>query len=180
MAVHPHSVSEAGTLVRSPEEVQRAHSAFQAYITSIGLRHTKQRRAILDAVLTLGPHVDADTIAGQARKIDRSIGLATVYRTLQLMTGAGLLTERQFGRERSQFEFSEESEGHHDHLICNQCGQIVEFMNEEIEILQEKVAKSLGFVLKKHRMELYADCMTPEECSRRKDTPNGHRMDGKQ
>jgi Fur family transcriptional regulator, ferric uptake regulator len=160
-------------LSRTSEDVQRAHNSFQTYITSIGLRHTKQRRAILDAVLTLGPHVDAETIAAQARKIDTSIGLATVYRTLQLMTGAGLLTERQFGRERSQFEFTDGSEEHHDHLICNQCGVIVEFVDNEIETLQEKVASSLGFALQKHRMELYGDCLTPQNCMRRKHTPNG-------
>jgi Fur family transcriptional regulator, ferric uptake regulator len=162
---------ETAVTQRSSADIQRAHDSFQSYIVSIGLRHTKQRRAILDAVLTLGPHVDADTIAGQARKIDKSIGLATVYRTLQLMTGAGLLTERQFGRERSQFELSDDEHDHHDHLICNQCGEIVEFVNEEIEALQKKVAQTLGFHLKRHRMELFGDCLDPDHCNRRKDTP---------
>ena len=168
----PHNDIASPSQARSPEDRQRAHDAFQAYIVSIGLRQTKQRRVVLDAVLTLGPHVDAETIASQARKIDTSIGLATVYRTLQLMTGAGLLTERQFGRERSQFEFSDGSEEHHDHLICNQCGEIVEFFNDEIETLQESVAHSLGFTLRSHRMELYGDCQDPENCTRRKDTPS--------
>jgi Fur family transcriptional regulator, ferric uptake regulator len=152
--------------LRSATERQQTHEAFQAHIESIGLRNTKQRRAILEAVMELGPHVDAETITQQARKIDTTIGLATVYRTLQLMTEAGLVVERQFGRERSQFELSDGSDEHHDHLICNQCGEIVEFMNEEIETLQEKVAAQLGFKLRKHRMELYADCTEFPNCER--------------
>ena len=97
---------------RTDQEKVRAHSAFDDYLAQVGMRQTKQRRVILDAVLMLGPHVDAETIAAQARKIDTSIGLATVYRTLQLMTDAGLLLERQFGKERAQFEFADQ-----DHLV---------------------------------------------------------------
>lgn len=151
---------------RTAVEKARAHQAFEAYLASLGLRQTKQRRAILDAVLTLGPHVDAETIARQARKIDTSIGLATVYRTLQLMTDAGLLVERQFGKERTQFEFADEEHEHHDHLICNRCGAIVEFFDEQLEKLQEGIAAGLGFRLTRHRMEMFADCLKGEDCER--------------
>ena len=131
---------------------------FDTYIASVGLRQTKQRHAILKAILELGSHVDAETIANEARKIDKSIGLATVYRNLQLLTAAGLIAERQFGNGRTQFEFVATNETHHDHLICNQCGVIVEFFNEELEQLQEKVTRGLGFKLVSHKMDLFADC----------------------
>ncbi len=151
---------------RTIEEKAKAHMAFEAYLVDLGLRQTKQRRAILDAVLVLGPHVDAETIALQARKIDTSIGLATVYRTLQLMTDAGLLVERQFGKERTQFEFADEEHEHHDHLICNRCGVIVEFYDEALEVMQDRIAAQLGFRLTRHRMEMFADCLKGEACDR--------------
>ena len=151
---------------RTVVEKSRAHAAFDAYLLQLGLRQTKQRRSILDAVLMLGPHVDAETIAAQARKIDTSIGLATVYRTLQLMTDAGLLVERQFGKERTQFEFADEEHQHHDHLICNRCGAIVEFYDASLEALQDRIAGQLGFRLTRHRMEMFADCLKSENCER--------------
>ena len=117
--------------------------------------------------MLIGPHVDAEAITQRARQLDPSVGIATVYRTLQLMTAAGLLLEHSFNKERSTFEFISPSRGHHDHLICNQCGHIVEFCNESLEDLQEQIARSLGFQLKTHRMELFADCVNPETCSHR-------------
>jgi len=151
---------------RTADEKTRAHGAFEAYLLKLGLRQTKQRRAVLDAVLVLGPHVDAETIAHQSRKIDTSIGLATVYRTLQLMTDAGLLVERQFGKERTQFEFADEEHDHHDHLICNRCGAIVEFYDEALEVQQDRIAAVLGFRLTRHRMEMFADCLQGDDCVR--------------
>lgn len=163
----------------SSNDKSRIHTEFEAYLARLGLRQTKQRRVILDAVMALGPHVDADTIAAQAKRMDRSIGLATVYRALQLMTDSGLLVERQFGKERTRFEFADgPTRTHHDHLICRQCGAIVEFLDEEIERLQEEAAKRLGFNLVQHRMELFADCVNPESCDRapgRKTTSRNHR-----
>jgi Fur family ferric uptake transcriptional regulator len=147
---------------------RKINDAFDAYLSRLGLRQTKQRRVIVEAVLTAGPHVDAETIMNQARQIDKSVGLATVYRTLQLMTAAGILLEHSFGKERSTFEFVTPDTEHHDHLICNQCGSIVEFYDDAIENLQLEVAKKLGFKLKTHRMELFADCLKPETCVRRK------------
>lgn len=146
----------------------RIREAFDAYLARLGLRQTKQRRLIVEAVLQVGPHVDAEAIATRARQLDRSIGTATVYRTLQLMTAAGLLLEHSFHKDRSTFEFVSPDKEHHDHLICNQCGSIVEFCDESLENLQEQIANRLGFRLKNHRMELFADCLSPNSCNRRK------------
>jgi Fur family ferric uptake transcriptional regulator len=145
----------------------RVHETFETYLTKLGLRQTKQRRIILDAVMMLGPHVDADAIASEAKKMDKSIGLATVYRTLQLMTESGVLTERQFGKERARFEINYPHQEHHDHLICSDCGAIFEFMDPELERLQVQIAQRIGFQLRDHRMELFGNCMNKENCERR-------------
>lgn len=148
-------------------DAKKLHADFEDYLTRLGLRQTKQRRVILDAMLMVGAHADAETIGRQARQIDSSIGLATVYRTLQLMTEAGILAERNFTKDRSIFEIVGNDDEHHDHLICNQCGTIVEFFDAELEKLQETIAQRLGFKLKDHRMELFGDSISPDACARK-------------
>jgi Fur family ferric uptake transcriptional regulator len=142
------------------------HKIFENYLSKLGLRQTRQRRIIIDAVILSPRHVDAETISKEAKKIDHSIGLATVYRTLNMMTDAKILVERHFNDQRACFEFADD-ELHHDHLICNQCGAIVEFLEEEIENKQVEVAKRLGFTLKSHKMELFADCLNQNNCKRK-------------
>lgn len=148
------------------------HKIFEEYLTKRGLRQTRQRKIILDAVLSSESHVDTETIANETKKIDKSIGLATVYRTLKMMTDAHILIEHNFGGIRAQFEFAGTENEHHDHLICNQCGSIFEFFDEDLENLQEKIAKKLGFVLKSHRMELFADCIKKDNCDKKKSAIN--------
>lgn len=142
------------------------HQIFEEYLAKLGLRQTRQRKIILDAVLSAPRHVDAETVAKEAKKIDASIGLATVYRTLKMMTDAKILTERHFSDERACFEFTDE-DVHHDHLICNQCGEIIEFFDEQIERKQEEITKNLGFNLTSHKMELFADCLNEAHCERK-------------
>ena len=155
-----------GTHPRPPRS-SHLHDLFENHLTRLGLRQTKQRRAILDAVLELGSHVDAETIAFHARKFDKNIGMATVYRTLQLMTEAQIIVERQFRKDRSQFELADEEDCHHDHLICTHCGHIIEFFDQQVEKLQEAIAQRLGFRLTNHRMELFGSCLEPQNCKKR-------------
>lgn len=143
------------------------HQVFESYLNQLGLRQTRQRRIILDAVLASGRHVDAETISNEVKKVDSSIGLATVYRTLKMMTDSHILVERHFSGDRASFEFADQENEHHDHLICNQCGEIVEFFDEELERYQEVVANNLGFKLQDHKMELFADCLNHENCNRK-------------
>lgn len=159
-------MTHSGETPQNIPDRKKIHGIFEAYLLKLGLRQTKQRRIILDATMMLGPHVDAEAIGVQARKIDASIGVATVYRTLQLMVDSAILVEHQFGKDRAQFEFANGDDNHHDHLICNQCGAIVEFFDNEVEQLQEQVAQRLGFKLMRHRMELFADCLSPALCER--------------
>lgn len=151
---------------QAQSQTKRAHlhQVFEEYLDKVGLRQTRQRKIILDAVLSAPRHVDAETVAKEAKKIDNSIGLATVYRTLKMMTEAKILAERHFSDNRACFEFADE-DVHHDHLICNQCGEIIEFFDEEIEKKQEEITKKLGFKLVSHKMELFADCLN-KTCER--------------
>ncbi|RDB35302.1 Fur family transcriptional regulator [Spirobacillus cienkowskii] len=144
------------------------HKMFDEYLNQLGLRQTRQRKIILDAVLTSGRHVDAETIFNEVKKLDSSIGLATVYRTLKMMTESQILVERHFSGDRASFEIADFENEHHDHLICNQCGEIIEFFDDELEFFQEKVSNNLGFKLKNHKMELFGDCMNFETCKYKK------------
>ena len=119
------------------------------------LKLTRQRELILSAFLKQ-EHVTAEAMYHQLAKKDPHLGLATIYRTLNLFCEAGLAQARHFG---SQTQYDNVShKGHHDHLICTGCGKIVEFENCEIERLQEEVATKNGFVIQTHKLELYGLC----------------------
>lgn len=127
------------------------------YLATKGLKKTHQRDIIADIFFSSPhKHYKIEELLERARKEDEAISYATVYRTLMMMVEAGLAQQRQFGKGPSQFE---QVEGHHhDHLICTDCGKIVEFENEEIEKLQDNMAKKHGFHLTFHKMELYGLC----------------------
>jgi len=119
------------------------------------LKLTRQREYILQAFLQ-NEHITAEQMYRLLARKDPHIGLATIYRTLNLFCEAGLAQARHFG---SQTQYDNVShKGHHDHLICTGCGKIVEFENQEIERLQEQVASRHGFTIKTHKLELYGLC----------------------
>ena len=128
-----------------------------------GLRSTTQRRVIADTFFEGPAHVSIEELLAEVRKRDPRVGYATVYRTLKLFTECGIAEERNFGDGPSRYELSDEGTGeHHDHLICTECGKIIEFHDEHIERLQEKVADSFGFRPVYHKHEIYgicADCL---------------------
>jgi Fur family ferric uptake transcriptional regulator len=122
------------------------------------MKITSQRKAIIETFLELGGHVSVEDIFYELRKRKKNIGLATIYRTLSMLKEAGLVSERDFRDGRTRFEIVSE---HHDHIICQKCGKVVEFRDETIEKLQEEISKRLGFVLISHRHELMGIC---EDC----------------
>lgn len=119
-----------------------------------GLRMTDQRRVIARVLSTAEDHPDAEELHRRAADIDNRISLATVYRTVRLFEEAGIIERHDFRDGRARYE--EASEDHHDHLIDLKSGEVIEFVNEEIEKLQEAVARKLGYRLVDHRLELYA------------------------
>ena len=118
-----------------------------------GLKLTKQRRVIARVLAESDDHPDALALFRRASRIDRGISQATVYRTVRLFEETGILERRDFGAGPTRYE--EAAGEHHDHLIDQDTGEIIEFHNEEIERLQEEVARRHGFKLVGHRMELY-------------------------
>lgn len=118
-----------------------------------GLKMTGQRRVIAQALSESSDHPDVEMLYQRAFKIDPHISIATVYRTVRLFEEAGIIEKHDFGDGRSRYE--EVTEEHHDHLIDLRSGKVIEFSNEQIEKLQEQVAKELGYELVDHRLELY-------------------------
>ena len=117
-----------------------------------GLKMTEQRRIIARALSESDDHPDVELLYQRAIKIDPKISIATVYRTVKLFEEANILDRHDFGDGRARYE--ERPEEHHDHLIDMNSGEVIEFTNEEIERLQEAVARSLGYRLIGHRLEL--------------------------
>ena len=124
-----------------------------------GLKLTDQRRTIARVILESkeeygeSDHPDVDELYNRVMKIDPKISIATVYRTVKLFEESGILTKHEFKGGKARYE--ELNEGHHDHLIDVKSGEIIEFVDEEIEKLQKKVADKYGYTLVDHKLELY-------------------------
>ena len=119
-----------------------------------GVKFTHQRKIIADVISNSNDHPDANEVYLRANKIDPRISLATVYRTIKLFEEYNVLNRIELGGKRARYEELNEDD-HHDHLIDIDSGEIIEFVNDEIESLQMKVAKKLGYELVDHRMELF-------------------------
>ncbi len=118
-----------------------------------GVRLTDQRKLIAQVMSKSTDHPDVDELHSRVNKIDSKISIATVYRTVKLFEEAGIVSKHDFKGNKARYE--EVPEEHHDHLIDINTGEITEFVNEDIEKLQKKVAEKLGYKLVDHRLELY-------------------------
>ncbi len=131
-----------------------------------GLKVTLPRMKILEILETNETrHMSAEDVYKVLLGAKEEIGLATVYRVLTQFEAAGLVTRHHFEGGHSVFELNEGH--HHDHIVCNQCGRVVEFVEETIERCQEAVAKKAGFVIHDHSLIIYGDC-TRKNCEHRK------------
>jgi Fur family ferric uptake transcriptional regulator len=118
-----------------------------------GMKMTGQRRVIASVLSDADDHPDVEEVYRRATQADPRISIATVYRTVRLFEEANILERHDFGDGRSRYE--EITDSHHDHLIDIQSGRVIEFQNDEIEVLKEKIAAEHGFRLVGHRLELY-------------------------
>ncbi|MEO1779567.1 MAG: Fur family transcriptional regulator [Pseudomonadota bacterium] len=118
-----------------------------------GLRMTHPRRVIARVLEASKDHPDVEELYNRANAVDAGISIATVYRTVKLFEEAGILDKLEFGDGRARYEDAERE--HHDHLIDMNSGEVIEFVDAEIEALQERIADKLGYELRGHRLELY-------------------------
>ena len=118
-----------------------------------GLRMTDQRRTIAKLLESTNDHPDVEELHKRVNQVDKSISLATVYRTVKLFEESGILEKLEFGDGRARYEDADRE--HHDHLINIQNGKVIEFVDSDIELLQEKIANKLGYRLLGHKLELY-------------------------
>ena len=118
-----------------------------------GLRITGQRRTIAQVLEDSDDHPDVEELYKRASGLDPNISIATVYRTVKLLDEAGILEKLEFGDGRARYEDAERD--HHDHLIDMNSGEVIEFVDAEIEELQERIARRLGYELRGHKLELY-------------------------
>jgi Fur family transcriptional regulator, ferric uptake regulator len=135
-------------------------------LKDIGLKATLPRRKVLELFETSKVrHLSAEDVYRSLVSEGIDIGLATVYRVLTQFEQAGLLSRQHFETGKAVFELNQG--GHHDHLVCLQCGRVEEFYDAEIELRQSEVARKRGFELRGHSLALYADC-TKSDCPHRK------------
>ena len=127
---------------------------------SLGIRLTGQRRAVAQALETSSDHPNVAELHQRAAELDPNLSIATVYRTVKLLEEVGLIEKYDFGDGIARYEDAERE--HHDHLIDISSGRVIEFVDEEIERLQRRIARRLGYELRGHRMELYGVPKDPE------------------
>ncbi|MFA9240138.1 MAG: Fur family transcriptional regulator [Candidatus Paceibacteria bacterium] len=128
-----------------------------------GLKYTEQREIVLSILLHAQEHLTAEEVYNEIKKEhkDSNIGIATVYRALSFLEEVDLITSITFGTDGKKYESNAKS--HHDHLICTDCGKIIEFIDDEIEKRQDKIAKKNKFKITSHSMQLYGVCETCQE-----------------
>jgi Fur family ferric uptake transcriptional regulator len=142
------------SLSLAPRNTRRARvDRIEKLCTEKGMRMTDQRRIVARVLSLAHDHPDVEELYRRAHQLDPHISIATVYRTVRLFEEAGIIARHDFHGGRSRYE--ETPDTHHDHLIDMKTGQVVEFVDEQIEALQAQIAKRLGYRLVDHRLELY-------------------------
>lgn len=158
---------------KAKDKFANERAIFLEHIQASGLRRTDQRELIMEIFLGTEEHLTIEDLHRLVQRKDPSVGHTTVYRTLRLLTEAGLAREVRFGDNKTYFEHHY-NHAHHDHMICTGCGLVIEFVSEEIEHLQDQAAAKFGFTPTHHSLRLWGTCC---ECGAKKDaapaTPSG-------
>jgi Fur family transcriptional regulator, ferric uptake regulator len=137
---------------------------FHEHLKRTRLKRTDQRDLILDVFISTEGHVSVEELYDLVKKKDSSVGFTTVYRTVKLMTEAGLAHEVRFTDGRARYEH-EYNHSHHDHFICNTCNTVIEFYSAEIEKLQEEIARQYNFKILDHSHRIFGICGSCQEKS---------------
>ena len=150
-------------MVREKETFQTEKQIFLEHIEKTGLRKTAQRDVILEVFLSTEEHMASEDLYWLVQKQDPTVGHTTVYRTLKLLTDAGLAREVRLGDGRTYYEHHYNHE-HHDHMICTECGKVIEFFSAELEAMQDKMADKYNFKPTHHSLRILGIC---EDCQKK-------------
>src|SRR3954462_13022776 len=157
---------------RRPEKFIEEKEILVDHLQKTGLRRTSQRDLILETFLRTEDHLTSEDLYQLVKRLDPNVGHTTVYRTLKLLTEAGLAREVRFGDNKTYYEHHYNHE-HHDHMICTECGQVIEFFSAEIESLQEEMADRFGFRPTHHSLRLWGICSECQRGQHDSHTPSG-------
>ena len=156
-------------MTTAEEPLTEEQEVFLKHIQRKGLKRTSQRDLILDFFLRTEEHLSIEDLYRLVQREDPTVGQTTVYRTLKLLTEAGLAREVRFGDGRTHYEHNYKHQ-HHDHMICSECGKIIEFFSAELEALQDAMAEQHGFEITQHLLRIIgrcADCQRERQHSER-------------
>lgn len=151
------SDSDSFKLKKLPSDFEIERMQFETFLKGKGLKLTKQRKIIFDEVFRHHGHLDADSIAERLRSLGKRASRATVYRTLDLLSEAGLVKSISLGKSQHYHEHVHEGE-HHDHLVCVSCHKIIEFYSDELENTQDKICREYSFKPVHHTMIVFGTC----------------------
>src|SRR3982750_4779514 len=151
-------------MTTAEEPLTEEQEVFLKHIQRKGLKRPSQRDLFLDVFLRTEKHLSNEDLYQLVKKQDPAVGQTTVYRTLKLLTEAGLAREVRFGDNKTYYEHHYNHE-HHDHMICTECGKVIEFFSPDIESLQDQMADNFGFKPTHHSLRLWGVCA---QCQRKK------------
>ena len=144
-------------MVKKKDKFEIEKALFLEHIQAAGLRKTGQRNLILEIFLSTEEHLTSEDLHRLVHKKDPTVGLTTIYRTLKLLTEAGLAREVRFGDNKTYYEHHYNHD-HHDHMICTDCGKVIEFFSAEIENMQDEMASNFGFKPTHHSLRMWGIC----------------------
>jgi Fur family ferric uptake transcriptional regulator len=145
------------------QDYEEVLADFKELLKKNGMKNTKQREVVIETLFNSNRHFTPEELylLIKEKYPTLNVGIATVYRTLNLLESSDMITSITFGTQGKKYEMG--AKEHHDHMICSECGKIIEFVSEEIEELQQKIAKSHGFLLTEHIMQLHGICKECQE-----------------
>ena len=149
-------------MTENEEEFAKEKEIFLEHIQKAGLRRTGQRDLILEIFLRTEEHLTSEDLYFLVHREDLTVGHTTVYRTLKLLTEAGLAREVRFGDNKTYYEHHY-NHAHHDHMICTECGKVIEFFSQDIENLQDQMADKFGFRPTHHSLRMWGVCSDCQE-----------------
>jgi Fur family ferric uptake transcriptional regulator len=157
---------------RRIEKFAKEKEVLLEHLQKTGLRRTSQRDLILETFLRTEDHLTSEDLYNLVKRVDPTVGQTTIYRTLKLLTEAGLAREVRFGDNKTYYEHHF-NHGHHDHMICTNCGRVIEFFSAEIEAMQDQAADNFGFRPTHHSLRIWGLCRECQKESIHASTPPG-------